>query len=470
MIARFLHATFFLLCTASLISAFRPLRPVYGTRKFMVQMISETNGNSVSQSVGKALSAISLSVGLFSGNPAFAESSLKATLSEYKTTAQTTESDSTPEAKPYTAKKDIVVKLPTPAPVAPKPKPAPAPAPAPAPKPVKYEIKPDTELLSKVAAVKKTSQSAASVAASSVVKTPAAASAPAAVVSKPTPAPVKKPAEVKVFKLQEEAAVDGAIKKKASDKEKLVEINADLKQSQSKASSLRSEVKKFESKIESLENKLKKKDLDKDIRDTLSREKSELSKLNSDAKSSLRSAESAVERDLKEIDSLNNRLKEDDKNIANKQEELKKKKEQLAKETKIAAEKKAKAEADAKAAAALKEYKNAESAQKKAEQELQSAVNNGKGPANKLADTDKALRDERENEKKAESKVKSLEESLKKAREEAAKEQEKITELNKKAASLQQEINSNAEVVKQKQAAVKIAAEKTAAAKKNAKL
>ena len=315
-------------------NAFMPARPTY-QRKVNMQMQSQDG--KMQEQWTRALAILTLSVGLYSA-PVFAApapaavatppaSVLKNVLNDYKEKSVIDPAATiTPVVAPAVVKKvpPPVVKKVTPPPAAKKVStPAPAPVPVPAPAPVVYQIKPDTELLQKLEATRKSSpapavpkpvgiQAAAKVVekvktvekvpekvkavekvpekVKAVEKVPEKVTpAPAAVSAKPKPAPavavpvstkavVRQPVYVKPS-LPEEKAVVEAFNKKSNTQAKLDQLSINVKSSKAKLLQSRADMKKYDSRMDVFDKKLEKGDLDKDLRKSLSEDRKEEEKL-----------------------------------------------------------------------------------------------------------------------------------------------------------------------------------------------
>ena len=258
---------------------------------------------------GRAFAILSLTVGLYSA-PAFAAESvatppasvLKSVLNDYKEKstidpAATIAPAVVPPKKvtPPAAVKATpppVKKVITPPPVTPQPA-------------AVYSIKPDTELLQKLEATKKTGKEKEVVrpvpaVAKAVAVAPAAPKAVEKVVKaveKPPPAPVqkpkvapavatpvtttsaKKPELVRPPSIPEERAVVEAYNKKAATKSKIDQLSVNVKVSKSKLTQSRSEMKKSESKIAAFDKKLSNGKMDKDLRNSIAEDKKEEEKI-----------------------------------------------------------------------------------------------------------------------------------------------------------------------------------------------
>jgi hypothetical protein len=237
------------------VQAFAPLRPAMVQPRRVcagLQMTSSSDNTRVT----KALTAFTVAVGLFGANPpAFADTALKAALKDVKEGAAATATVAAPAPAP--GYKADTYKVPKAAPAA-KAKSAPAPAPA----PVQYTIKPDTELLSKLKSVQKTSQVGLVppvVTVATPAPTPARAAPPAAA---PAPKAAAAPASASATpKLPQEVALQAAISKKASEKARLQELKYEIDAAKKQAEKSKNELSKLQGKLDALEKKLEKKDL-----------------------------------------------------------------------------------------------------------------------------------------------------------------------------------------------------------------
>jgi hypothetical protein len=262
---------------------------------------------------GRAFAILSLTAGLYSA-PAFAAESvatqpasvLKSVLNDYKEKstidpAATIVPAIVPPKKvtPPAAVKATpppVKKVFTPPPVTPQPA-------------AVYSIKPDTELLKKLEATKKSNMSAGKekeavkpvpAVAKPVAVAPAAPKAvekvvkavekpPSAPVQKPKVAPAvatpvtttsaKKPELVRPPSIPEERAVVEAYNKKAATKSKIDQLSVNVKVSKSKLTQSRSDMKKSESKIAAFDKKLSNGKMDKDLRNSIAEDKKEEEKI-----------------------------------------------------------------------------------------------------------------------------------------------------------------------------------------------
>lgn len=268
--------------------------------------------NVVEANWGRAFAILSLTAGLYSA-PAFAAESvatppasvLKSVLNDYKEKstidpAATIAPAVVPPKKvtPPAAVKATpppVKKVITPPPVTPQPA-------------AVYSIKPDTELLKKLEATKKSNLSGGKenevvkpvpAATKPVAAAPAAPKVPVVVkaVEKPPPAPVqkpkvapavatpvtttsaKKPELVRPPSIPEERAVVEAYNKKAATKSKIDQLSVNVKVSKSKLTQSRSDMKKSESKIAAFDKKLSNGKMDKDLRNSIAEDKKEEEKI-----------------------------------------------------------------------------------------------------------------------------------------------------------------------------------------------
>ena len=230
------------------VQAFAPLRPAMVQPRRVCAGLQMTSSSDNSR-VTKALTAFTVAVGLLGANPpAFADTALKAALKDVKEGAAATATVAAPAPAP--GYKADTYKVPKAAPAA-KAKSAPAPAPA----PVQYTIKPDTELLSKLKSVQKTSQVGLVppvVTVATPAPTPARAAPPAAAAPASASATPKLPQEV---------ALQAAISKKASEKARLQELKYEIDAAKKQAEKSKNELSKLQGKLDALEKKLEKKDL-----------------------------------------------------------------------------------------------------------------------------------------------------------------------------------------------------------------
>lgn len=256
---------------------------------------------------GRALAILSLTAGLYTP-PAFAAEAvaapsatvLKSVLNDYKVkTAIDPAATIAPVAVPPVQKVvPPVVKKVTPPPAAKKvTPPAAQPVPAATPAPLVYKIKPDTELLKKLEAAKKTGSKPAAVAEPAVAKVPVVVKAVEKTVEKAVPAPVQKPkiapavavpvankvipkpTLVRPAAIPEEKAVVDAYNKKSLTKSKLDQLDVNIKASKVKLLQSRSDMKKSQSKIDAFSKKLSNGNLDVDLRKSLSEDKKEEEKI-----------------------------------------------------------------------------------------------------------------------------------------------------------------------------------------------
>jgi hypothetical protein len=258
---------------------------------------------------GRAFAILSLTAGLYSA-PAFAAESvatppasvLKSVLNDYK-------EKSTIDPAATIAPAIVPPKKVTP-PAAVKATPPPVkkvvtpPSVTPQPAAV-YSIKPDTELLKKLEATKKSSGKEKEVVkpvpavAKPAAVAPAAPKVPVVVkaVEKSPPAPVqkpkvapavatpvtttsaKKPELVRPPSIPEERAVVEAYNKKAATKSKIDQLSVNVKVSKSKLTQSRSDMKKSESKIAAFDKKLSNGKMDKDLRNSIAEDKKEEEKI-----------------------------------------------------------------------------------------------------------------------------------------------------------------------------------------------
>lgn len=259
---------------------------------------------------GRALAILSLTAGLYTP-PAFAAeavaapstTALKSVLKDYKVTTTAVDPAATiapvvvPPVQKVASPVDKKV-TPPPAPAAKKVTPAAAqPAPPVAtPAPLVYTIKPDTELLKKLEAAKKTG-SKPSAAAPAVAKVPVVVKSDVKSVEKAVPAPVQKgkvapavadpvankviskPTLVRPPAIPEEKAVVEAYNKKSATKAKLDQIDGNAKASKVKLIESRADMKKSQSKIDAFDKKLSNGNLDPDLRKSLSEDKKEEEKI-----------------------------------------------------------------------------------------------------------------------------------------------------------------------------------------------
>jgi hypothetical protein len=257
---------------------------------------------------GRALAILSLTAGLYTP-PAFAAEAvaapsatvLKSVLNDYKVkTAIDPAAAIAPVVVPPVQKVvPPVVKKVTPPPAAKKvTPPAAQPAPVATPAPLVYKIKPDTELLKKLEAAKKTGLSSKpAVVETPVAKVPVVVKAVEKTVEKATPAPVQKPKVapavpvpvsnkvipkptlVRPPAIPEEKAVVEAYNKKSATKAKLDQFDVNIKASKVKLLQSRSDMKKSQSKIDAFSKKLSNGNLDVDLRKSLSEDKKEEEKI-----------------------------------------------------------------------------------------------------------------------------------------------------------------------------------------------
>ena len=270
---------------------------------------------------GRALAILSLTAGLYS-TPAFAAESvatppksvLKSVLNDYKEKST---------IDPAATIAPVVVPQPKkvvpPAAVKATPPPAkkvitPPPA-TPQPAAV-YSIKPDTELLKKLEATKKSNLSGAKekeavkivpAVVKPVASVPATVKVPvvAKIVEKP-PVPAqkpkiapaiatpvsttsaKKPELVRPPSIPEERAVVEAYNKKAATKSKVDQLSVNVKVAKSKLTQSRSDMKKSESKIAAFDKKLSNGKMDKDLRNSIAENKKEEEKVFNQVRLNLR--------------------------------------------------------------------------------------------------------------------------------------------------------------------------------------
>ena len=170
-----------------------------------------------------------------------------------------------------------------------------------------YSIKPDTELLKKLGATKKSNLSGAKekevlkivpaivkpvtivpaatkvpVVAKIVEKPPAAAQKPKvapAVATPVTTTSAKKPELVRPPSIPEERAVVDAYNKKAATKSKVDQLSVNVKVAKAKLTQSRSDMKKSESKIAAFDKKLSNGKMDKDLRNSIAEDKKEEEKV-----------------------------------------------------------------------------------------------------------------------------------------------------------------------------------------------
>jgi hypothetical protein len=368
------------------------------TRQQKLSMAQSDSCNFDMNRIGKAVSAFSVAASMFAG-PVFADSALKAELKDVKKVEVVKE---VPTTGKYTAKVDY--KVPSSPAVAPKTA-SKTPA-APAPAPIKYEIKQDTELLKKIAAVKKTGGSVTITPPTNDKATSAKSTAPTSAAVKPSATPAAKKATTpSAPKLAEELAVDQAVQKKYADKARVDQLRSEANAAKKVADGYKGQIKKLDSKIDQIERKMQKKDLKSDQRGALSKEKADLVKERSGVQGSLRTAEQTVDRDTAESDKVVKGGKDLDKAIETKTAALKKKKEQLVKEAEKDAAKRAADATKAREAALLKDFKDAEAAEKKAAAELTAATKSAKVVTTQVDTVLASLKDEQTKAKAAEGNV-----------------------------------------------------------------
>lgn len=416
--------------------------------------------------IGKALSAFSVAASMLAG-PVFADTALKA---ELKDVIKIEVLKEVPTVGKYTAK--TAYKVPSSPAVAPKTS-SKASTPSPAPASINYEIKQDVELLKAVAAVKKTG-GAVTIAAPTANKAAPTKSAPVAAAAKTsTPAAAsvtKKASSSSAGKLVEEVAVEQAVQKKYADKARLDQLRSEANSAKKQADGYKGEVKKLDSKIDQIERKMQKKNIQSDQRGALSKEKAKLVKQKSAVQGSLRTAEQTIDRDTTESDKISKSAKVDDKVIEAKTAALKSKKEQLVKDAEKEAAKKAVLATKAREAAILKEFKDAESAEKKAASDLATATKSAKVVTTQVNQVLASLKAEQAKVKTVTDKIQSAESALAKAQVEATDAAKKSNELTQQASTIQREVDAANLVVKKMQAAADSAAAKTRAAKTAAKI
>ena len=295
---------------AVIANAFKPAK-LYRLRSVNVHM-NGADRDMDRANWGRAFAILSLTAGLYS-TPAFAAESvaspptsvLKSVLNDYKEKSTIDPAATIAPVVVQPPKKVVppaAVKA-TPPPV----KKVITPPPATQLPAAVYSIKPDTELLKKLEATKKSNLSGTKEKESSkpvpaVVKpvpsVPAATKVPvvAKIVEKP-PAPaqkpkvapavatpvattsIKKPELVRPPSIPEERAVVDAYNKKAATKSKVDQLSVNVKVAKAKLTQSRSDMKKSESKIAAFDKKLSNGKMDKDLRNSIAEDKKEEEKV-----------------------------------------------------------------------------------------------------------------------------------------------------------------------------------------------
>ena len=289
----------FVVVVTVIANAFMPIKVHHHRNVRMLMQEKDTNVDLMNW--GRALAILSLTAGLYTP-PAFAAETvpapsttvLKSVLKDYKVKSAIDPATTIAPAATTPVQKAVppVVKNTPPAASKKVTTPAAQPAETPAPAPVVYKIKPDTELLKKLEAAKKTGSkpvAAAPVAAKVPVVAKTVEKAVPAPVQKPKVAPavpvpvankvIPKPTLVRPPAIPEEKAVVDAYNKKSLTKSKLDQFDGNIKASKVKLLQSRSDMKKSQSKIDAFDKKLSNGNLDVDLRRSLTEDKKEEEKI-----------------------------------------------------------------------------------------------------------------------------------------------------------------------------------------------